>query len=445
MGPDDAPAADASPAAVAPDDAPAAEASPGAERRRSAPLAGFRVVAVEQFGAGPFGTLLLADLGAEVIKIEDPASGGDISRYIPPLQQGTDSLYFEAVNRNKRSLLLDLKNEAGHEVLERLVGTADAVFSNLRGDQPERLRLTYADLGHVNPSIVCVALTGYGRRGEDARLPGYDALVQAETGWAWLTGGPDDPPTRSGLSLADYATGLAAMVGLLAAVLDARATGVGRDVDTDLYDTSLAMLTHHATWHLSAGFVPTRQPMSAHASVVPFQFFATADGHLAIAAAKEHFFGDLVRAIGLLGLVDDTRFVDMQSRSEHRDELLPLLAARFAELPTSAWMERLRGVVPAAPVRSMEGALDPADLQDRAMLAEYEHPALGTVRSVGPPVFMSGYEPEHRPGPGLGADGPAILTGLGYSDSDVAALRQRGAFGREPVPPTEERISGGMP
>ncbi len=352
-------------------------------------MAGLRVVAVEQFGAGPFGTLLLADLGADVIKVEDPAAGGDVSRYVPPVQQGTDSLYFEAVNRNKRSIVLDLKNSAGREVFERLVSSADAVFSNLRGDQAEKLRLTWRHLRHVNERIVCVALTGYGRTGADAHLPGYDALVQAGAGWAALTGGPSDPPTRSGLPLADYATGLAAMVGLLAAVLDARTTGIGRDVDTDLYDVALSMLTHHATWHLSAGIDTVRQPMSGHASVVPFQFFATSDGHIAIAAAKERFFRDLVSAIGLPELADDERFVGMQARSTHRHELLPLLAARFAELTTAEWMARLEGVVPISPVRSMEEALEVDELRRRSMLAEYEHPRLGTVRSVGTAVFMS--------------------------------------------------------
>ena len=226
---------------------------------------------------------MLADLGADVIKVEDPTSGGDVSRYIPPVTEGTDSLFFEAFNRSKRSILLDLKSDAGREVFERLVASADAVFSNLRGDQPARLRLTYEDLRHVNERIVCVALTGYGRGPDDAGLFGYDALVQAEAGWAALTGGPDDPPTKSGLSLADYMTGLVAMVGLLAAVLDARATGRGRDVDTDLYDAALAMLSYPATWYLSAGFSQRRLPLSAHPSVVPFGFFATADGHIAVA------------------------------------------------------------------------------------------------------------------------------------------------------------------
>ncbi len=412
---------------------------------RPPPLEGLRIVAVEQFGAGPYGTLLLADLGAEVIKIEDPGSGGDVSRYIPPAQTGTDSLYFEAVNRNKRSVVLDLKNDAGRQVFEGLVATADAVFSNMRGDQPERLRLTYEHLRHINERIVCVALTGYGRSEAQARLPGYDALVQAETGWAALTGGPADPPTKSGLSLADYATGLTAMVGLLAAVMDARTRGVGRDVDTDLYDASLSMLTHHATWKLSADIDTDRQAMSAHASVVPFQFFATADGHLAVAAAKERFFGDLVRAIGLPHLAEDVRFADMAARSEHREELLPLLAARFAELTTDAWMERLRGVVPVAPVQTMEKALDPDDLQRRGMLAEYDHPRLGRVRSVGPPLFFSDYQPVHRAGPSMGGDGPAILAELGYDDGGIASLQQRGAFGVSPVTPSGDRASEGTP
>ena len=187
------------------DDAPLSD-----DRSDAPPLAGVRILAVEQFGAGPFATLHLADLGAEVIKIEDPAAGGDVARSVPPVQAGTTSLYFEAFNRGKRSLALDLKSPAGRAVFERLVGTADAVFNNLRGDLPEALGLTYATLGRVNPAIVCVSLSAYGRSGPRAAEPGYDALIQAEAGWAALTGDPDGPPQKSGLSLADYAGGLAA-------------------------------------------------------------------------------------------------------------------------------------------------------------------------------------------------------------------------------------------
>ena len=386
-------------------------------------------MAVEQFGAGPFGTLYLADLGADIIKIEDPAAGGDVSRYIPPGQQGQDSLYFEAFNRGKRSLALDLKNPAGRSVFERLVGSTDAVFSNLRGDQPEHLGLTYESLGKINPAIVCVALTGYGRTGPDATLPGYDALVQAEAGWAALTGDPDDPPTKSGLSLADYIGGLTAVIGLLTGVLDARRTGLGRDVDTNLYDSALAMLTYPATWFLTEGHASRRLPLSAHPSVVPFQFFATADGHVAIACAKEKFFRALVRAMGLPELATDPRFADFAARAANRDATIARLSARFAERTTAEWLDELRGVIPIAPVRSMEAALSKDEIVGRNMLAEYSHPLFGEVRSVGLPMSMDRFKPQYRAAPRLGADSGAILAELGYTADAVATLRAAGAFG----------------
>ena len=388
------------------------------------------MIAVEQYGAGPFGTLYLADLGAEIVKIEDPGVGGDVSRYIPPGRSGTDSLFFEAFNRGKRSLSLDLKSPAGRSVFERLVASADAVFSNLRGDQAERLDLTYDVLGRINPAIVCVALTGYGRTGPSARLPGYDALIQAQSGWAALTGAPDGPPTKSGLSLADYIGGLTAALGLVVALFDAKRTGIGRDVDTNLYDSALAMLSYPATWFLSSGFVTQRHEMSAHPSVVPFQFFATRDGYVAIATPKEKFFGILVDGLGLPELAGDRRFADFESRGRHRRELVEILSARFLERTTAEWLDALRGRVPIAPVRSLEEALDLDELRERSMLAEYEHESFGTVRSVGLPLTMSRFEPEYRPGPPLGGDGTGLLRELGYDDAEVDELREAGAFGR---------------
>ncbi len=395
-----------------------------------APLAGLRIVAVEQYGAGPFGTMYLADLGAEVIKVEDPGSGGDVSRYIPPGQTGTDSLFFEAFNRSKRSIALDLKSTAGREVFERLVAGADAVFSNLRGDQPDRLRIRYRHLAEINPRVVCVALTGYGSAPGQATLPGYDALVQAESGWAALTGGPDDPPTKSGLSLADYICGLTAMIGLLAGVRDAERTGVGRDIDTNLYDSALAMLSYPATWFLSSGFETVRHPMSAHPSVVPFQFFTTSDGHVAIACPKERFFTELVRAMDLPELAGDERFASFAARGRHRGEVLERLSGRFAERTTTEWLETLRGVVPIAPVRSMAEALDLGELGDRGMLATYPDETFGTVRSVGLPLHVSGYEATYRAGPSLGADTEHLLAELGYAADESERLRRDGAFGR---------------
>jgi crotonobetainyl-CoA:carnitine CoA-transferase CaiB-like acyl-CoA transferase len=405
-----------------------------------APLAGLRVVAVEQYGAGPFGSLYLADLGAEVIKVEDPSSGGDVGRYIPPGQTGRASLFFETFNRNKRSIALDLKCAAGREVFERLVATADAVYSNLRGDQPERLRIRYADLASINPAIVCVTVTGYGTLGEQARWPGYDALIQAETGWAALTGDPDGPPTKSGLSLADYVAGLIGALGLLAGVIDARRTGRGRDIDTNLYDAALAMLTYPATWYLSTGYVTERQALSAHPSVVPFQFFPTADGYLAVACPKDKFFRGLVERIGLPELASDPRFVDFEARSDHRTELVEILGARFAEKSTAEWVAMLRGHVPVAPVRSLVEALDVDDLRRRSMLAEYEHPAFGLVRSVGLPLAVGGYAPTYRPAPDLNGEAAEILAELGYDAAAQTVLARRGAFGSATVRPREAGV-----
>ena len=396
---------------------------------RQAPLAGVRVVALEQFGAGPFATLYLADLGAEVIKIEDPSAQGDVGRHIPPGQVGTDSLYFETFNRGKRSLLLDIKNPGGRAVFERLIQSADAVFNNLRGDLVAPMGLTYETLGQVNPRIVCVSLSGYGRTGEQSSRPGYDALVQAESGWAALTGEPDGPPVKSGLSLADYTAGLMAALGLMVALFDAQRTGRGRDVDTTLYDVAIAMLTYPATWYLSASIVTERQPMSAHPSIVPFQFFQTADGYLAVACPKEKFFRQLAKIIDVPGLADDPRFASFAGRRAHREALLSLLSERLRQDTTEYWVERLGGHVPCAPVRSPVQALDRSELQARNMLASYPHPTFGEVRAVGTPVTLGEFEPEFHAAPPLDRDRLHILEELGYGPHDIADLTDRGAFG----------------
>jgi crotonobetainyl-CoA:carnitine CoA-transferase CaiB-like acyl-CoA transferase len=402
---------------------------------RAAPLAGIRVISVEQYGAGPFGTLQLADLGAEIIKVEDPSTGGDVSRYIPPEQHGTESLFFEAFNRNKRSIALDLKAASGREVFERLVSTADAVFSNLRGDQATRLGLDYATLGRLNPAIVCVALTGYGGHGDSATRPGYDALVQAEAGWAAVTGGPGDPPTKSGLSLADYVGGLLAAMGLLVALREAERTGRGRDVETNLFDGATSMLSYVATWYLSSGFVAPRRGASSHPTVVPFQFFETKDGYIAVACAKEKFFQALAARLDLVEVAADPRFASFAARDLNREALLGILQPRFLTETTQVWLDRLAGAVPVASVRSLEEALDPAELSRRDMLASYRHPVLGEVRSVGSAIHLAGFTPTYRPGPALGADRLAILRELGYDGARADELAEAGAFGAPATAP----------
>jgi crotonobetainyl-CoA:carnitine CoA-transferase CaiB-like acyl-CoA transferase len=397
-----------------------------------------RVVSIEQYAAGPFATLHLAELGAEVIKIEDPAAGGDVGRYVPPHQEGQDSLFYETFNRNKRSVALDLGTTAGRRVFEDLVSASDAVFSNLRGDVPERLRITYADLAEVNPAIVCCALTGYGMTGPRSDHPGYDYMLQGLTGWMALTGEPDGPPTKSGLSLVDFTSGLVAALALVSGVHAARRDGIGMDCDVSLFDTALSLLTYQGTWHLTGGFEPVRRARSAHPSLVPFQNFETADGWLVVGCAKEKFWHRLCEAVEMPELLADPRFADFATRREHEAELLPQLAAAFRRRTTDQWIAELeaRGV-PCGPVNSVaEAMLDP-QTKARGMIVETEHPVFGTVRQVAGPVRVGDRKAPPRRGPRMGEDVDDVLRSiLGYDEATIASLTADGAFGPVPEPAT---------
>ncbi|HEY9287580.1 MAG TPA: CoA transferase, partial [Candidatus Dormibacteraeota bacterium] len=354
---------------------------------------------------------------------------------------GTDSLYFESFNRGKRSMLLDLKSPAGQEVLHRLVASAHAIYSNLRGDVVDELGLTYATLGTINPAIVCVALSAYGRDGDRRSEPGYDPLIQAEAGWAALTGEPDGPPVKSGLSLADYAGGVMAALALMACVFDAQRSGRGRDVALNLYDVALAQHSYRATWFLSAGVPGERTPDSSHPSIVPFQFFETADGYLAIACAKDKFFRALVELLEVPQLATDQRFSSFEARRQNRAALVQVLEEQFRRHPSAYWTARLRGRVPAAPVQSMEAALDRRALQHRGVLAAYSHSTLGEVATVGLPLKIEGYQPSYRQGPLLDGDRLHVLEAAGYNEQEIAELSRRGAFGKPPAPALTPRTT----
>jgi crotonobetainyl-CoA:carnitine CoA-transferase CaiB-like acyl-CoA transferase len=352
------------------------------------PLADIRVLAIEQFGAGPWATLQLADLGAEVIKIEDPASGGDVGRYVPPFQEGEDSLFFETFNRNKKSVSLDLRVEEDRERFERLVRVSDVVFSNLRGDQPEKLRLRYGDLKHLNPRIICCSLSGFGMTGPRASEGGYDYMMQGLAGWMALTGEPDGPPTKSGLSLVDLSGGYVAALAVLAGLWRSRRDGAGCDCDVALLDVALHELMYVGTWAASCGHVPPRRSNSAHPSLVPFQNFETADGWIVVAAPKEKFWVRVCEAIGRPELATDPRFADFGARDRNREELAPILDEAFRARPSAEWLVLLRAAgVPSSPVNDVLGAVG------EARIVEYEHPTLGTVRQVASPLRLSDAEP----------------------------------------------------
>ena len=406
------------------------------------PLEDVRVVALEQYGAGPFGSLHLADLGAEVIKVEDPSVGGDVGRYVPPYAEGEDSLFFESFNRNKRSISLDIRNADGRSVFEDLVRKADAVYSNLRGDVPARLRIRYEDLKAVNPRIVCCSLTGFGMTGPRAAEPGYDYVLQAYAGWMALTGEPDGPPEKSGLSLVDFSGGFAAAISLLAGIHAARRDGVGMDCDVSLYDTAISLLGYLATWHLTADYQPSRMSRSAHPSLVPFQLFAAKDGWLVVGCAKEKFWQRLTVILGRPELCDDPRFATFADRAAHREELLEILDEVLASRTVDAWLEALREAsVPCAPVNSVERALREEHTLARELIISTEHPRFGEVRQVSSPVRVGRAPHRYKRAPLRGEHTETILRDiLGYDDAAVSRLTEAGAFGNQPAkPPSVQR------
>jgi crotonobetainyl-CoA:carnitine CoA-transferase CaiB-like acyl-CoA transferase len=388
------------------------------------PLHDVRVIAIEQFGAGPFGTVQLADLGADVIKIENPSTGGDVGRYVPPYTAGEDSLFFEVFNRNKRSIGLDLETDAGRRVFEDLVRHSDVVFSNLRGDVPGKLRIRYDDLKHLNPAIVCCSLSAFGMTGPRSAQPGYDYVMQGLTGWMSLTGEPDGPPTKTGLSLVDFGGGLVAAIALLAGLHAARRDGIGMDCDVSLFDTAISLLNYPATWHLTAGFAPVRTARSAHPSMVPFQNFPTGDGWIVIACPKEKFWQRLVDVLGRPDLAADPRFDSFESRRRNHDALTAILDDLLSTKPAGEWVDVLTSAgVPCAPVNDIERAMADAHTAARGMIVQTPHPAWGTVRQIGSPVKVGPPRREHRPAPGRDADRDDVLREvLGYSDEQCREL-----------------------
>ena len=399
---------------------------------RPRPLADVRIVAVEQYGAGPFGTVHLAELGADVIKIEDVRSGGDVARTVPPYQSGSDSLFFEAFNHDKRSIALDLADPSGRGVFEDLVRISDAVYSNLRGDVPEKLRLRYADLEHLNPRIVCVSLSGFGMTGPRRAEPAYDYILQGLAGWQSLTGEPDGPPAKSGLSLVDYSGGLVAALALLAGVHAARRDGIGCDCDAALFDTAMSMLTYVAAWTSApdGAYEPERLPFSAHPSIVPFQNFRTADGWIVVVCAKEKFWQRLVDVLGIEHVRDDPRFAGFAGRRANRALVVATLQAVLATKTTRDWIEALTTAgVPCGPINDVRGALADPQTAARGLVAETEHPAFGTARWIASPVRVGDAAAQHRRAPQLGEHTEAVLRELlGYDAARIAALRTAGAI-----------------
>ena len=393
------------------------------------PLTGVRVLAVEQYGAGPFGTMYLANQGAEVIKIENPSDGGDMSRTVGPYFLGPeDSEFFHSFNANKKSITINLQKPEGLAVFHELVKTADAVSNNLRGDVPEKLGLDYASLKAVNPKVVCAHLSAYGRSGSRQTWPGFDYLMQAETGWFSLTGEPETPPARFGLSVVDMMTGLAMAFSLVSAVVAARSSGIGRDMDVSLFDLALHNTSYLSTWYLNDNVVTERLERSAHPSLTPCQLYKTKNGWIFLMCNKEKFWPILCDKLGQASWSEDPRFLLFENRLEHRETLQQMLDEALSTKTTEEWLSTFAGSVPAAPIYDIGQAMNNPFVSERDGIHNFANPANPnkTFKMVAHPIRSSGDQPLNNPAPKLGENTDRILGEAGYTDDQINKLKDKG-------------------
>lgn len=392
-------------------------------------LSGVRIVDLTQMLAGPYGSMLLADLGAEVIKIEDPQGGDPTRRIGPPFVQG-ESGYFMSVNRNKRSVALDLRGEEGRRVLYDLVKVSDVVFNNFRPGTMERLGCSHETLREINPRIIYCSLTGFGETGPYRDRPAFDLAIQAVSGAMSITGEPGRPPVRMGVPMGDLGGSLFCAFAISAALYARDKTGQGQYLDVGLMDCMVSLLTYVGQYHLIDGRVPG--PIgSAHQSVVPYQAFATEDIYIVVAVFVEKFWHAFCEVLGIDELAEDPRFVDNDQRRDHREELTPILERIFLTRSGNEWVKLLSEAgVPCSPINTLDRVFSETQVAARDMLAETDHPRAGRIRSIGNPVKTSpSMEQSSAPAPLLGQHTGEVLRDiLKYAPQHVLRLREEGVI-----------------
>jgi crotonobetainyl-CoA:carnitine CoA-transferase CaiB-like acyl-CoA transferase len=393
------------------------------------PLAGVRILELGQIIAGTYGCQVLSDLGAEVIKIEAPE--GDLGR-IPSVApyKGVSALFL-TFNRNKKSVVINLKTEAGRALFHDLVKVSDVVIDNFRGGVLERLKADYATLSAINPRIIQCSVTGFGVEGAYKDYPALDLIIQAISGYLAITGEAGRPPARLGIPLADLSGGIFSCEAILAGLYQREHTGRGCRVETSMFDGMLSLLSYMGTHYLSTGEVPKPQG-SAHEFTVPWQAFQAKDGYVVIATRQEGFWKKLCAVLGEPALADDPRFATNPRRIENRALLVPRIEAILKTRTAADWLERLRAAeVPAAPVNNLDGAFAEPPVAEREMIVEYDHPDVGRVRLPGNPIKFDGMgRTLSSPAPRLGEHTDAVLRDLlSLPAARIAELRARGAIG----------------
>ena len=392
------------------------------------PLTGLRVLDLSRVLSGPYCTMVLADLGAEVVKIEKPGSGDDTRAWVPPAL-GDESVYFMSVNRNKRSLTVDLKHPEGKEVIYRLASWADVVVENFRPGTADKLSIGYEALSKHNPRLVYCAISGFGQTGPYRDRPGYDIMGLAMGGVMSATGYPELPPVRVGVAVADLGAAMWSVVGILSALQEREKTGHGQYVDTSLFEGQISWLTYLAGNYFATGETPGRYG-SAHPTIVPYQAFETRDSHVIVAVGNDKLWAKFTRALDIPHLTDDPRFRTNLGRANHRDELLPLLEEVFKEQSTEHWLETLTTHgVPASPVLTVADVANDPQTRAREMVVELQHPTAGPLKMTGIPLKFSRTPGTVRtPPPTLGEHTDEVLRALGYSEEAITRLRASGAL-----------------
>jgi crotonobetainyl-CoA:carnitine CoA-transferase CaiB-like acyl-CoA transferase len=393
------------------------------------PLQGITVVSLEQAVAAPFATRQLADLGARVIKIEQPGRGDDTRAWGPPFVHG-ESAYFLSVNRNKESLSLDLKGPAAEKVIAKLLERADVLVENFRPGTMERLGLGYETLATAHPRLVYCSISGFGQSGPRRNEPGYDAVMQGEGGLMSITGAADGPPFRLGVAISDIVTGMFAAQGIAMALLARVRSGRGQRVDIGMLDSTAALLTYQAGIYFATGRTPARMG-NRHPTIVPYETFAASDGDFVIAVGNDDQWRRFCLAIDAGTLADDERFATNQTRVAHYDALRPLLAARLAQRPKGQWVSTLGAAgIPCGSVRDIAEVLADAQLDARQMIETVDHVTAGAVRVLGVPIKLSETPGAVRTAPpALGQHTEDILReDCGLSADDIAGLRASGAI-----------------